>query len=162
MEPLEEKQPAFSWWMVTGAGGSGKSRLCFEFGNLLRRYGWTVCAPSDHREGTLKACSARLPNHTLFILDYAEYDTAAIGRWLNSFFATKYNHIRVRVLLIQRVCESLESVLPKGDPNERLRETVYPKDNGFLRLEPLKETDLREIMGSTRRNTSVSLYWTMK
>jgi hypothetical protein len=71
----------------------------------MKRRGWTVCMPEKTAEA-LKEKSRKLPNKTLFLLDYAEYDTTAIREWIKTL-ADRYpekKHIRrrIRILLIQR------------------------------------------------------------
>lgn len=92
----------FAWWAVTGEGGSGKSRLCFELMKQMADAGWTVCARQNHSGSELEKCGRSLVKNTLFLLDYAEYDTSAVFRWLASFNSRHYDGLKVRVLLIQR------------------------------------------------------------
>jgi hypothetical protein len=52
LERLDEfcdNERKLSWWIVTGEGGSGKSKLCYEFANRRRRVGWTICMRNDAR-----------------------------------------------------------------------------------------------------------------
>ena len=105
--PDGSKQP-FLFWIISGEGGSGKSKLCYEFLLKMKWRGWTTCLPQKNKEALNKA-SEHLPNKTLFMIDYAEYDTKIITEWLlelgqDNLGCKKNRNVgcRVRVLLIQR------------------------------------------------------------
>ena len=95
----------FLWWMITGEGGTGKSKLCYDFMKKMKRRGWQPCMPSKTDRGftreELLECSKDLPKKTLFILDYAEYNTREIAQWMAGL--GRGEHLKkIRVLLIQR------------------------------------------------------------
>jgi hypothetical protein len=149
MKPLSN-QSSFSWWGITGEGGSGKSRLAFDFSKLIEEEGWTVCFPPGNSKDILFRCSENLPNNTLFILDYAEYNTADIIEWLSMFGAQKYCNVLVRVLLIQRVSSNYQDI--KINPRQKLFITNNMYDKNFLRLKSLDASELQEIMAEYARN----------
>jgi hypothetical protein len=104
----DNKRQPFLFWIVSGEEGSGKSKLCYEFLLRMSHRGWTVCQPQKSEEA-LNEASEHIPKKTLYMLDYAEYDTKAITEWLIKLGkghrgCKKERRIgrRVRVLLIQR------------------------------------------------------------
>jgi len=103
MNPLDIVQPRFAWWVVVGEGASGKSRLCYELGKLLKEKDWSVCwPPTSHNYEDLKQCSSQLKRNTLFILDDAEYKLRSIGQWMALFSGMQQVDISIRVILIKR------------------------------------------------------------
>jgi len=141
MEKLPQ-QPGFSWWAITGSGGTGKSRLCYEFAKIMESTNWTICYPASHDMITLRNCSESLPNDTLFILDYSEFNTTDIFSWINLFGTEQFRDVLVRVILIQRTGDSLEDVkfiLIEAKPDSFIAETAF--NNGvFLKL-PMMQKD---------------------
>ena len=103
MNPLDTAQSPFTWWVVIGEGASGKSRLCYELGKLLKEKEWSVCwPPTSHNYEDLKQCSSQLKRNTLFILDDAEYKLRNIGQWMTLFNNAQRTDILIRVILIKR------------------------------------------------------------
>ena len=103
----------FQWCLVKGEGGTGKSKLCYDFMRKKRRkwwkpwgIGWEACMPvetaKNYTREKLDKCTTHLPRKTLFILDYAEYSTKEISDWMSSLPAGKHRKKKIRVLLIQR------------------------------------------------------------
>ena len=139
--------PGFLWWIITGKGGVGKSRLAYEFSKEMQIEGWTVCYPYNNKKDTLYKCSENLPNDTLFILDYTESDYVDIGEWLVSFSANKYKDIKVRVLLIQRFLGKVDWLIMHRSLAERnvIRSSAY--QNGEpLEIDTISDKALKEMM----------------
>jgi len=107
---LRLKDP-YLWCLVTGEGGTGKSKLCYDFMRSKERkwwrpWGWEPCMPGNADKNftkeVLDKCKEHLPRKTLFILDYAEYNTTEIRAWMISFTDGEYSKKKIRVILIQR------------------------------------------------------------
>lgn len=142
-----ETIPNFQWWMITGEGGTGKSRLVYEFSKIMEIKGWTVCNPYSNKRSALEQCSEMLPNDTLFIIDYTEMDLADIGGWLNIFGANKYSDIIVRVILIQRVAESIDSLNMYSNIREREFLYLHVYNSGhFLKLKTISDGSLKQLI----------------
>ena len=99
------------WCLITGEGGTGKSKLCYDFMRSKKRkfykpWGWQPCMPAKTSKGytkdLLNECSSQLGRKTLFILDYAEYNTTEIIDWISTLPADKNKKRKIRVILIQR------------------------------------------------------------
>lgn len=151
--------PNFQWWMVTGEGGTGKSRMIYEFSKMMETRGWTVCYPYSNKRNALDQCSEMLPNDTLFVIDYTEMDLADIGGWLNSFGANKYSDIFVRVILIQRIAENIDSLNIYRDAQERAYLYRHVYNNGlFLKLKTISDDSLKRLIieyGNSKISESV-------
>ena len=153
-----DEAPNFQWWLITGAGGTGKSRLAYEFSNIMEKADWTVCYPYNNKRLTLEKCSEDLPNDTLFVLDYTEMDLADIGEWMVSFGTRKYSNIRVRIILIQRFAENLDSLRLSKNPSEKNFIKNSLGGNGeFLKLDTISDENLKHLMMDyTKSKISVS------
>lgn len=137
----------FKWWLISGEGGTGKSRLALEFAKKMELLGWTVCYPYNNRIETLKQCSEELPNDTLFVLDYTEMDLADIGQWLPLFSAQKYCNVQIRVLLIQRYAESISDLGMSYNTSGKDFIEIHSYNNGkFLHLLTIPDDFLEEII----------------
>jgi len=158
---ISNPQRSFLWFLVTGEGGTGKSKLCYEFLRKMRWRGWTICMPEKTIEGLAEA-SAHLPNKTIFLLDYAEYDTKVIGEWIKKLEENnnKKRRIskRVRILLIQRRTTSgsldgyaIDDSRYKYHRTENYRDVVQDK----LALKPI--ADEEELVRMVRRYSKVYL-----
>ncbi len=139
--------PKFLWWILTGKGGVGKSRLAFEFSKEMELEGWTICYPYNNKKDTLYRCSENLPNNTLFILDYTESDYADIGEWLVSFSANKYKNIKVRVLLIQRFLGKIDWLISHQTLSERNTIKSCAYQNGeSLEIDTISDNGIKQMM----------------
>ncbi len=154
----------FAWWVVTGEGGSGKSRLCYEFLKEMDKTGWSVCTLQNHNAEKLYLCSQSVTNNTIFILDYAEYDTEAIFNWIVSFNSKQYNQNKIRVILIQRrACwaDIKETIHHEIISSGFIDASLYNED--FLHIEKLDQDYTKnkvligEIQRSYAKNVDASL-----
>jgi len=94
----------FQWTTITGIGGSGKTRLGYEFTEKVRgRSGWD--APGILSRYTLEDLKRhKITKNTLFVLDYVKWKAKVIEQWLESLFDAYSNDIssKIRVILIER------------------------------------------------------------
>lgn len=138
---------AFRWWAVTGAGGAGKSRLVYEFGQEMKASGWNVLwlnsAHMDHLD------TLPIPTNTLVVVDYAQAYLRPLGHWMEQL-AQQPRLVPVRLLLLERDGESLDSSSwGSGLRAEVGRATLIRRScwrEPFLQLEPLQEEELLCIM----------------
>lgn len=140
-----EVNKSLSWMLITGKGGSGKSRLCYEFLNMMRDEKWSVCMPTKNSATKLADCSQSLPNNTLFVLDNAECITEDIVEWLAHLNENQYKNIKIRVIIIQREGNYHEATkFASSQEKDVLKETFHK----HLPVAPLKRKVLLEIMKS--------------
>jgi flagellin-like hook-associated protein FlgL/SHS2 domain-containing protein len=105
-EFLESNEP-FSWWMLTGPGGMGKSRLAQEFCALVRQSGYHA-GFYNLVNGESKDIHAwekwqfRYP--TLLVIDYALSKVADVQELIAILYkkCKQENHKPVRLLLLER------------------------------------------------------------
>mgnify|MGYP001792118170 CR=1 FL=1 len=94
----------FSWWGVIGRGGSGKSRLLLELGQLLSdewQWGWL----DDNTVSTFDFKSWRPNKHTFLIADYVIGQEQEISLLMYALFELEQKeHLQhvVRLLLVER------------------------------------------------------------
>ena len=140
----------FQWWVVCGEGGSGKSRLCFEFGKIMHEQNWTICYPANFDIAVLRRASEMLPNNTLFILDYSEFDMANITLWMTELQTTQYKSVKIRILLIQRQHQHFNELMRiLNKTNTRISSFKYSVfHNSFLHIYTLNKDHIKEIIGS--------------
>ena len=142
-----QEHVAFRWWAVTGAGGAGKSRLVYEFGQEMEHAKWNVLwlnsAHMDHLE------ALPIPTKTLVVVDYAQAYLGPLGHWIEKL-AQRDHLVPVRLLLVERDGSSLdESSWGSGLKAEvrrakSIRETCWKET--FLQLFPLRDEELLRIM----------------
>ncbi|MBL4838141.1 MAG: hypothetical protein JKY34_11245 [Kordiimonadaceae bacterium] len=90
----------FSWWLVIGSGGLGKSRLALEF-CLTKRETWQVGFLSDHT--TFDKWEKWQPDRpTLIVVDYVAKRAELIGDMLAQLNSRSDLECPVRVLLLER------------------------------------------------------------
>ncbi len=97
-----ESPKVFTWWLISGDGGTGKSRLALQMLHDLPN-GWKGCFLAPEHLTLTAAAATRLEQNTLWIID----DAASLGTALQpilSVWATLYNggtH-KLRLLLLER------------------------------------------------------------
>lgn len=97
---LSDRDICFRWWAITGPGGSGKSRLAYEFQKQLPE-DWDVyrLAHTDYRQ--LSEISTSFVRKTLIIADYVEEHAQELGVWMEQL-AQSMHRFPLRFLLIGR------------------------------------------------------------
>lgn len=142
-----QEHVAFRWWAVTGAGGAGKSRLVYEFGQEMESSGWNVLwlnsAHMDHLD------TLPISTKTLVVVDYAQAYLGHLGCWIEKL--DQRDHlVPVRLLLLERDGESLdESSWGSGLKAEVGRVALIRRScwrELFLQLSPLHDEALLRIM----------------
>ncbi|NJE74031.1 hypothetical protein E0L15_05320 [Pseudoflavonifractor sp. SW1122] len=142
-----QENVAFRWWAVTGAGGAGKSRLVYEFGQEMERAKWNVLwlnsTHMDHLD------TLPIPTKTLVVVDYAQAYLGHLGCWIEKL--DKRDHlVPVRLLLLERDGETLDSsswgsgLSAEVFRPKTIRESCWKET--FLQLFPLQEEALLRIM----------------
>ncbi len=147
---LEESSTSFRWWAVIGPGGSGKSRLAYEFQKQLPP-DWAVhyLEAGDYRK--LSDLTERLTRKILLIADYVQENAKALGKWMEQLQDTKRS-LPVRVLLVERDSGTgqedfawTRQLYADVYHEHKLRNACYRE--AFLTLQPLPDDDLLAIIG---------------
>lgn len=146
------------WWAVTGAGGSGKSRLAHEFAKRIPN-GWRAVEVRQADYGKLEERFCFVTENTLFILDYVQAYVEQIGRWLRVLDGRGAGSSRIRVLLIER--DSVED--EHASWLDRLRDCIgaalmdrvsYGEP---MQLQPCGEEDLKLVIRSYAKSCGAEL-----
>ena len=142
-----QEHVAFRWWAVTGAGGAGKSRLVYEFGQEMESSGWNVLWLNSTHMDQLESLS--ILTKTLVVVDYAQAYLGPLGHWMEQL-AQRPRMVPVRLLLLERDGESLDSSSwGSGLRAEVGRVTLIRRScwrELFLQLSPLHDEALLRIM----------------
>lgn len=140
------------WWAVTGPGGMGKSRLVYEFCKRKQAGGWKTERFEAHPSRgspvrSLEELAAWTPDisKTIVVLDDVQAHMETVCSWLSKMDRTARSE-DLRILLLERDGKNLDSASWLGaDPcGDGLDDWCY--DENFLRLEPMTDDDLMEIM----------------
>ena len=146
---LGDAHIAFRWWAITGPGGSGKSRLAYEFQKRLPP-DWAVHYMDSSDYADLSSLTAKLTQKTLLIADYVQENAKAIGKWMEQL-NERNRSLPIRVLLVER--ESNMNEIGSGwtkqlytdvHHEQKLKNTCY--QGNFLTLKPLSDNDLLDII----------------
>lgn len=124
----------FSWWIITGKAGSGKSRLALEFGNSLQQqgaeWGFLLSNQIDSFDWAVN-----YPRPIVIVIDYAQSESKKILNFLNNLTVKRNYQYKIRVLLIERVA--------KGQWwNELIND--YYVSNSLFNATPLEVTGLSD------------------
>ena len=136
---------SFAWWTIVGAGGTGKSRLAFEFARAVNAENWRAgFFPPNVRSFAWERWDVLLP--TLVVVDDASRQIDEIGGIIETLArgdsAGKLK-FPVRLLLIDRHEAFLEAL-----GSSELRRETYLRPTCFrapLELRPLTESALRQL-----------------
>lgn len=139
----------FSWWVLTGASGSGKSRIAYELSNKLSETGWVVSYLYNGDISKLDVAreSAKEHKNCLIIADNAGAYSSVLGKWMLEILDNLNS--KVRVLIIDRNT-SLNSndMLFRGlfeyDLNGQLLAYLWNKE--FLKLSKLDDEEIKKII----------------
>ena len=138
------------WWAITGAGGSGKSRLAYEFEKELKNQQWHVYRLGHSNYDDLRKISDSCCSNTLFIADYVQGHIEKIAKWLEKIVNEKRSFI-IKILLIERDSSNQNNNTPwyellnlYANNSGELKNVCYQES--FLELKPLSDSDLKEIM----------------
>jgi hypothetical protein len=91
----------FSWWALTGAGGSGKSRLAFEFAKSTNMQTSWISKFLQWDKKLLDFDTYEYAKPLLIIIDYIPAVAEDLGAWLLKLATTRHEH-SIRVLLLER------------------------------------------------------------
>lgn len=135
----------FCWWLVTGEGGLGKSRLALEL--CLRRSVEFPRAGFMRRESTYDAWDGWQPEApTLIVLDYVASQVDRARRIITALRDRERElDAPVRLLLIERASEGQEwwrRFLTSDATGAEIRDSGFRPDAEPLRLGPLEDADV--------------------
>lgn len=146
---LGDAHIAFRWWAITGPGGSGKSRLAYEFQKQLP-LDWSVYYLNSADYVDLSVLTTKLARKTLVIADYVQENAKEIGKWMEQV-NERSRSLPIRVLLVERDSNVNEigsgwakQIYTNVRYEQRLKNACYKE--GFLELKPLGDSELLDII----------------
>lgn len=158
-EFLGDADIAFRWWAIIGPGGSGKSRLAYEFKKRLSP-AWKVIYLGPNDYSNLSALTEQLTQKTLLIADYVQENARVLGKWMEQL-NEKQRCLPIRVLLVERAANNpcadeeddtsacsvwTQQLFADTHYDQCLRDSCYQDD--FLSLPNLYDNDLLDIIGN--------------
>lgn len=103
-----------SWWAITGAAGSGKTRLAYEFFKEVdQRDGWCsrfINWPVHQNALVGASFKANIADgNLLLVFDYVYAYQNEIAKWIEQLHQTYTNRGRIRILLIEREYKKIDA-----------------------------------------------------
>jgi len=145
----------FSWFAISGEGGSGKTRLAYTLGKLLKYApGWSYRKVDYARPDGLADAKQALkdaPQNTLLVLDYVKWHTDSIGKWLYDLWCDWHDrNLKVRVLLVERDAISPRDLRWQHDvmaaQYRPAADAPFLDENNLMRLRPLDDDDMINVV----------------
>lgn len=145
---LSDKRREFSWLLMVGPAGEGKTRLAFELVLQARRDGWHAGKLSRRDLSGLNTAEWRPARPTLMVLDYAAQQASEAHQLiatLSNSASSLGNY--VRVLLLERNSEGpwRSTIVPKNSTGRTILEYNYISDEA-IELGQITEDDVVELM----------------
>jgi len=152
----------FSWYAISGEGGSGKTRLAHTLGTLIEKRGhdkrwrgpWVYYKVDyAHEEGLAKAKAdiQNDPRNTLLVLDYVKWHTDSIGEWLYGLWREWHDRdLSIRVLLVER--DSIVHDLRRWQHNviDAQYQPAWPasflNEYKLMQMQPLRDEDIMRVV----------------
>jgi len=145
----------FSWFAISGEGGSGKTRLAYTLGELLKyEPEWSYRKVDYARPDGLADAKQALkdaPQNTLLVLDYVKWHTDSIGKWLYDLWCDWHErNLKIRVLLVERDAISPLDLRWQHDvmaaQYRPATDAPFLDDNNLMRLRPLNDDDMISVV----------------
>lgn len=154
----------FLWWAITGEGGTGKSRLAFQFMKLNKGDIWDIKF-IELRErinfgseifNKLMQSSENIKKNTVFIVDYALAFSQQLCNWILLCSGNQAIGKKIRILLIERNgknysdavwIKTMENVIYFESNKKQFRNACFNSEE-FLRLNPIEDKLLTQIIRS--------------
>ncbi|MCX6633607.1 MAG: SIR2 family protein, partial [Acidobacteria bacterium] len=152
-------EAAASVRVVTGGGGTGKTRLAVELVEWLEQAepgqwncGFLTQAEIERFSGLRNLSQWRRPKPVLAVVDYAAGSAEKLRAWLEQLSAAADGGAKLRLLLLEREASLdagwLESMLPRGSSASAVRGLFDPPEP--VRLEAVAEAaDRRSVLQAT-------------
>ena len=136
-----EKQ--ISWWAVIGKGGSGKSRLVYEYiKNNMGSAEWKMCFLREeffNQAGGggkyIKWDTWTYDKNLLLVVDYVQKYAKEVAQWIEGLHNSNSVTRKIRILLLERTDGEQSLWMREGFEKQVAADLKYDKD--FLRLKSL-------------------------
>jgi tetratricopeptide (TPR) repeat protein len=150
----------FAWWLLTGPGGTGKSRLALELCLEARKLGWSA-GRLDKTQDIKDWAGWKPVKPTLIVVDYAALrieetkESRRLGVRISDLAARSGEfEFPVRMLLLERdpLGHWYEKLWEVGVERMLMEKTFHRIAEKSLHLEPLDEEAIRSIFDSIAPN----------
>ncbi|MBD5512104.1 MAG: hypothetical protein HDR08_12790, partial [Lachnospiraceae bacterium] len=148
-----------SWWAVIGKGGSGKSRLVYEYiKKNLDLPDWKMCFLHDdffnRLDGKYKNWNIwTYDKNLLLVVDYVQRYAKEVAQWIELLSRNNSIKKKIRILLLERTDGEKSLWIREGFETSVLAELNYGKDKkGFLQLQPLENDLIQFAMKYAEKN----------
>ncbi|MBQ9278128.1 MAG: leucine-rich repeat protein [Lachnospiraceae bacterium] len=147
LKKMCDREEVFSWIGISGAGGSGKSRLAYELCAEMLGADWYVFAPMNFKKNAdkIKEVLKNQNSNLLICLDYIMQDMSDIEDFVLDILddLNNYSH-KIRLVLIERDRNDIYFC----DPDINKYNYIYnDKDlNGIIDLKALDDVCLKSII----------------
>lgn len=149
-----------SWWAVTGPGGSGKSRLVYEFTNKQHNNGWEFYWLQTNDYNKLSNWQPPV-DRCIVVADDVQAHLQDIAKRLTNIFAHPRSE-KLRIIMLEREGKDFDSakwteIMQDNDSpyDDTVNNICY--DTNFLQIEPLSENELKTIMINFAQKSGKSL-----
>ena len=143
------RRSRFSWLLLTGPGGEGKSRLAFELVRQARLEKWHAGQLRDAELQSLQPNKWRPRRPTLMVVDYAGQSAGELHRLLHELAQNAVDFDQpVRVLLLERDPSGdwFKALLPADNAGQLVRDHAYIGSPFHHQIEPLQPAELASLM----------------
>lgn len=139
------------WTYISGEGGSGKSKLAYEFCQIMVDEGWHVyrpCHAETFKDKILEDISQKGKN-LLICFDYVKFELLSIRDLIRKFIDNpgRFSH-KIRIILVER---NKEDIIDSSIFNEEIRRRYY---GSGIDLQPLSVESLSDLISDYVRNLS--------
>lgn len=150
LESFFDQENSFGWWVISGGGGVGKSRLALD-SIEPRQALWDVGFLSNSKLKKDDALSGWLPQSpTIIVIDYAAEYPEAVSQWLDYFIQHREQFdFPVRLLILEREYKNQQwwEQLVEGS-SAGLNRKKYLYRQAPQELEPLNYTEQQVALHS--------------
>ena len=134
-----ENNSLFSWTIISGKGGIGKSKLVYDFCRIIEKDndGWKALRPR-HAKSFIKDTILSISTDTVICFDYVKFELDYVEEIMHLIIEQKIRH-KVRIILIER-----DGIGIKNGFSSKIGEYHYK--GGDLSLKPLEESALINLI----------------
>lgn len=135
-----------SWTVISGKGGTGKSKLAYEFCSFIESYGWRAYRP-HHAKSFIREDLVSIDRDVLICFDYVKFELEQVESVIQFVIDQRIRH-KVRIVLIERDGTEVKSGFS-------LKASVFHNKEGDIQLECLTEDALLSLVDDYITNLNI-------
>ena len=127
------ESPDKLWCMITGPGGSGKSRLCLEFATVVHENEWDVyylddnIEPEDAHMNRLEKLKRKPSNDRLIIIDYEIARSNNVSDFIHYLNTHHDASFKTKVILVERDMSENSTIQEGGRASDIAKYLIFMK-----------------------------------